>query len=62
MVRKTANPERKNGATRRQPPRAEHDKARFDRWLDDLVSWSVAAAVLVGGLAILVALWGKVWG
>ena len=56
MSRKTDTPARKTGATRRRSPQAERAPSRFDRWLDDLVSWSVATALLVGGLAVLVTL------
>ncbi|GED23603.1 hypothetical protein [Halomonas halmophila] len=56
MAKNTTNPEKRSGATRRPPPRARRDWSRFDRWLDDLVSWSVVTALLVGGLAVLVTL------
>ncbi|MCW4152558.1 hypothetical protein OM427_23870 [Halomonas sp. 18H] len=56
MAKNLPRPAKRSGATRRPPPRARRDWTRFDRWLDNLVSWSVATALLVGVVAIVVTL------
>ncbi|GAA0622094.1 hypothetical protein GCM10009016_08480 [Halomonas beimenensis] len=46
---------RRRGATRRRG-RRRFDWARFDRWLDRLVTFAVVTALVVGGAALVVSL------